>query len=150
MSFQIEIFCLKGLVTTLLLVAVIAFAIVVFASEHILRQPVVVRPAAMTKEANLQRRSSVIETELITVTRRGFEPTTISRPEGKFILMIENPAWRNLNLRFSRDSGESVNQIRASREEPDWNEVQDLRPGRYVLTEQNHPEWTCLITITAR
>jgi len=100
---------------------------------------------------NVQRnRIRLLETELVAVTNRGFEPTAITRSQGEFILMIENPNRQELNFSLSRESGARLHEIRASQEEPNWNEIQDLPPGRYVLTEQSHPEWMCLITITAR
>jgi len=97
-----------------------------------------------------QNRTRSLETEFVVVTDRGFEPTAITRPQGEFILMIENPNRQQLNFSLSREGGPRLQQIRASREEPNWNEIQDLSPGRYVLTEQSHPGWMCLITITAR
>src|SRR6185369_1663562 len=96
------------------------------------------------------KKQRLLESEVVVVSERGFEPTAITRPQGEFILMIENPNGQQLNFSLSRESGARLHQIRASREEPNWNEVQDLPPGRYVLTEQSHPEWMCLITITAR
>ncbi len=132
----------------------ICCSIIVFASERIFRQSMtaaLAEPAGTMTASDWQHnRVTVVETELITVTRRGFEPRNITRSEGKFILMVENRIWQNLTLRFSRDTGESLHEITSSREKPDWNEVQDLRPGRYVLTEQNHPRWECAVTITAR
>jgi hypothetical protein len=155
MSFRFSLIStLKRLTPIRIVLAATAFAIIVLASERIQRLPAVVvnasQPAAMTNASYRQSRSSTIETEVIRVTRRGFEPAAISRSPGKFILMIENPSWQSLNLRLSREAGESLHEVRTSLEEPDWNEVQDLRPGSYVLTEPDHPEWKCVITITAR
>lgn len=64
--------------------------------------------------------------------------------------MVDNRSGSNLNFRFSRLTGESLHEITSSQEELDWNDVVDLRPGRYVLTERDHPNWNCSITITAR
>ena len=112
--------------------------------------PAEMRPEYERNKAVPDKRQRLLESELVTVSDRGFEPTAITRPQGEFILMIENPNGQQLNFSLSRESGARLHQIRASREEPNWNEVQDLPPGRYVLTEQSHPEWMCLITITAR
>jgi hypothetical protein len=64
--------------------------------------------------------------------------------------MVDNRTGHDLNFRLARDAGELLHEIPSSREQLDWNEVLDLQPGRYVLSELNHPEWTCSITITAR
>jgi hypothetical protein len=101
-------------------------------------------------DAPLRGRSQSIESELIAITPRGFEPAEITRAEGQFILMVDNRSGTELNFRLLRDNGQPLHAVRSTREEPDWNEVLDLRPGRYVLTELNHPEWTCSIRITAR
>lgn len=99
---------------------------------------------------NQKSRTRLLESEVVAVTDRGFEPTAITRLQGEFILMIENPTRQQLNFSLSRKRGGTLRRIGVSQEEPNWNEVQDLPPGRYVLTEQSHPEWVCLITITSR
>ena len=95
------------------------------------------------------QRHTLMESEVITVTRRGFEPALITRPVGRFILMVDKRSGADLNFRLSREPGQPLTEIASSRQELDWNDVLDLRPGTYVLTEQNHPEWTCSIKITA-
>lgn len=89
--------------------------------------------------AALEQRNSLVESEIITATRRGFEPATITRPKEKFILMVDNKTGTELRFRLSRETGESLHEIKSSREEPDWNELMDLSPGRYVLSERDHP-----------
>ncbi len=92
----------------------------------------------------------VVETELITLRPTGFEPAEITRPAGEFILMVENNSGKPISLRFARETGERLHEARVTREEPDWNELVDLRPGRYLLTEADHPKWKCRLTINAR
>jgi hypothetical protein len=94
-------------------------------------------------------RRTLIESEVVTVTPRGFEPGAITRQQGRFILMVDNRSGSELNLRFTRETGESLHNVRSSRQEPDWNDVLDLRPGKYLLTEADHPSWVCVITIAA-
>ena len=135
----------------LLVLIAMALSVITFASGRILWPRNETNERAIIRASTLfqENRSALVESELITVTRRGFEPRTIVRPQGKFILMIENATLQNLDLRFSREAGQSLNEIRSTRDEPDWNEIMDLHPGRYVLKELNHPEWTCVITIEA-
>ena len=98
-----------------------------------------------------QRRIADFESELITITPHGFEPQEITRPQGRVLLMIDNQT--NLpvsSLQFTREAGPRLKEMQVSREQPDWSEAVDLTPGRYVLTESEHPEWQCRITITAR
>jgi hypothetical protein len=95
-------------------------------------------------------KTALVETELITITTRGVEPAEISRPAGRFILMVDNRSGEEMQFRIARETGESLHDIRSSREERDWSELMDLKPGKYVLTERDRPDLTCSITITAR
>ena len=85
---------------------------------------------------------------MITVTPRGFEPAEIARPAGPFVLMAENRGRREVSLRLDREVGGSVNEKRVPLEVPDWSELLDLTPGRYVLADADDPERVCLINIT--
>ena len=132
---------LDWLVIALISVAVLAFGS--FVRDN--KRAEVDADAAKTSD----NRRTLIETEIVTVTSRGFEPAAINRPQGKFILMVDNRTGDELNFRFSRETNESFHDIRSSRQEPNWNEALDLKPGRYLLTEVNHPSWTCNVVISA-
>ena len=98
-----------------------------------------------------QRRLADFESELITITPHGFEPQEISRPEGRVLLMLDNQSDLAVtSLQLTREAGPRLNEMRVSREQPNWSEAVDLHPGRYVLTDSEHPDWQCRITITAR
>jgi hypothetical protein len=43
-----------------------------------------------------------------------------------------------------------LHEVHVPREQQDWNDIMELEPGSYVLTEAEHPKWTCRITITPR
>lgn len=136
--------------------SLVSLSLVAFASGGLYGDKVTTAETApvnkhtITVADHQQNRTRLLETEIVTVTRRGFEPTAITRSPGEFILMIENPNRQELNFSLSRKNGPNLHEIRASRDAPDWNELQNLQPGEYELTERSHPEWTCLITITAR
>jgi hypothetical protein len=92
-----------------------------------------------------------VETELITIRSTGFEPHEITRPEGRVFFEVDNRSGLpEINLRLSSEHGNRLHQARVRREQLDWHQELDLRPGRYVLTEANHTDWVCRITITAR
>jgi len=98
-----------------------------------------------------QRRIADFESELITITPHGFEPQEITRPQGRVLLMVDNQTDLAVSsLQFTREAGPRINEMQVSREQPNWSEAVDLPPGRYVLTEAEHREWQCRITITAR
>jgi len=90
-----------------------------------------------------------LEAEVITILPSGFEPTKITRPAGKFLLAIENRSGvKRVDFYLSAESGSRIFQVSRPWERPDWTEVVNPPPGRYVLSEANHPAWQCVITIT--
>jgi hypothetical protein len=51
-------------------------------------------------------------------------------------------------LALTSEGGLRTREMRVPREEPNWSEALELPAGRYVLTEADHPRWSCRITIT--
>lgn len=93
-----------------------------------------------------------IESESITLRPTGFEPAFITRPAGRFLLMVDNRSGSPvMTLQLDKQAGAStrLRDVRIPREELDWSDVVDLHPGSYILTEAAHPERVCHITITA-
>lgn len=103
-------------------------------------------PAVANQSKKVDR---FVETEMISLRPTGFEPAEITRPAGEFVLEVENRAGQPVNLRFDSETGEHLHDVRASREQSDWNELEDLHPGHYLLTEAGHPEWMCRVTVTS-
>jgi hypothetical protein len=54
------------------------------------------------------------------------------------------------NLQLNRKVGGRLREFVMRREDANWSDVIDLPPGRYVLSDADHPEWTCQVTITAK
>jgi hypothetical protein len=92
------------------------------------------------------------ESEIITIRSTGFEPSEISRPKGEFYLAVENLSGLDeVNLRLARENGAGrLHDVTVKREKRDWRQGLDLPPGTYLLTEANHPNWVCRVTITSR
>jgi hypothetical protein len=89
-----------------------------------------------------------VEAEIVTITARGFLPAQISRPKGPFFLEVEDRSGLpEVHVEFRVERGDRVFDVRAPRERADWNQMVDLPPGHYVLSEVGHPDWTCSITI---
>ena len=101
---------------------------------------------ALALPATLQ--SERVEAELITILPSGFQPAEITRPRGRFLLAVENRSgFSTVDFRLDAERGNRVFQVNRTWERADWNELLNLAPGRYVLTEASHPEWQCVITI---
>jgi hypothetical protein len=89
-----------------------------------------------------------LEAEIINVTPTGFEPTEITRPAGRFLLAIQDRSGvGELTLRVIREGDGAEFLVPTRRKHRVWRDVVNPPPGRYLLTEANHPEWRCLIII---
>jgi hypothetical protein len=91
--------------------------------------------------------------EELTLRPSGFYPSEIRRPKGKFLLVINNRAGlQEMNIKISREVGsdakEKLKEVKVHKKYLDWNDVLDLQPGDYVVTEASNPEWGCRIIVT--
>lgn len=87
----------------------------------------------------------------VTIRRYGFEPDTITRPAGPFLLAIGNRAGTEaLSLQLVSETNRPVYSTVLHRGKSRLGKLMDLQPGRYVLIEGSHPKWACTITITPR
>lgn len=135
----------KAGATLLAVVSVTVLAAVAWAGLALADSAASAAPAAKREGAAQER----VEVELITLRPSGFDPPGITRPRGKFILSVENRSGAHeVDLRLDREAGERQHQTRLTRGRLRWGKMVDLPPGRYVLSEANHPDWVCRITIT--
>ena len=87
----------------------------------------------------------------ISLRAGGFSPVELSRPAGDYYLSINNLSRvPDLNLRLDRENEGRVKETRTSRARPYWRQHVRLTPGVYLITEADHPDWVCRITVTAR
>jgi hypothetical protein len=106
-----------------------------------------ITPDATVMQDNRERR----EIELITIEPHGFEPAEITRPQGRFVLGLDNRSGlEDIHLRLERADGSRVPVLNSRKRRLSWREEIDLPPGRYVIRETNQREWNCVITITSR
>ena len=91
------------------------------------------------------------EVEVITILPTGFQPAEISRPTGFFLIAVENRSGlRTIQLRLDREAGNRLHEVQVHPRKNYWHQGLDLPPGRYILSEAYHPEWTCAIEIQSR
>lgn len=108
--------------------------------------PISNRPAARSAGDKLR-----VETEVITLRPEGFEPASITRPQGTFILLLDNRTGLTaIQINLDGEAGGRLRQESIPRENADWSDVLDLAPGVYLLTEGAHPEWSCKLSITPK
>lgn len=98
-----------------------------------------------------QRESKeALPSEVVTLTRRGFEPAEITRPHGKFFLVVENRSdVRGITLRLDPEHGNRTREYTQPEDELDWTEEVHLTPGTYTLSVSGHSNWVCRINVTA-
>ena len=91
-----------------------------------------------------------VETEIVSILPTGFEPSQITRPRGKFRLMVNNRSGiEQLTWRLDRDAGGGrLHEVQLNRGKLRSQQYEDLPPGTYFLSEADHPDWACRITIT--
>ena len=86
------------------------------------------------------------EPEEVTLTLHpdGFNPTEVVRPAGRFMLSVDNRSGvEKVTLILKRGNGRKVIEIKVLNGNGDWSELIELLPGRYTLTEADHPSWKC-------
>jgi len=87
--------------------------------------------------------------ERVTAFPYGFEPEQITRSAGPFLLAVDNRAGTDgLSLRLLANNKQLVFAQPIHQGRPGAQKEINLAPGSYLLVEDNHPEWSCVITIT--
>jgi hypothetical protein len=92
------------------------------------------------------------QTDFLPVMLRagGFVPREISRPAGEYVISVNDQSGaQGLTLRFDRENGGRLHEAKVSRRKPHWRQLLRLTPGTYLITEADHPDWVCRITVTA-
>lgn len=105
-------------------------------------------PAGRSRQPNEK-----VEVELVTLQRWGFEPKEITRPKGRFFLVIENKSELIQDLTFSlvEERGARLKDIKLGvNKRKGWNDFVELTAGNYLLTVSEHPEWQCKFTINTK
>jgi hypothetical protein len=96
-----------------------------------------------------QSHSEQVEVEEVLLSPNGFEPSELNLPSRRFILAVVNRSQaEDLSLQIYREAGGKQHEMHLPGGQVDWADSIDLPPGRYLLTEANHPDWRCRIIIS--
>ena len=80
----------------------------------------------------------------------GVVPAAITRPHGPFVLIVVNETSNpHLQIRLDDEKQNHLKNIAMSDFYGDWNELLDLAPGTYILSEATNQKIRCVITITS-
>jgi uncharacterized cupredoxin-like copper-binding protein len=91
-----------------------------------------------------------LTSQRITLRATGFEPAEIVRPAGQFLLAVNDRSGQSdTSIMLLSENGERLRaaKMKETNRKHEWREVVNLPPGTYFLSEANHPEWTCRITL---
>ena len=90
------------------------------------------------------------EMEEVTLMLRaeGFAPAELTLAAGRFLLTVDNRSGvEEITLLLNHENGERVQEIKVPPKALDWAVEINLQSGRYLLTEANHANWVCSITV---
>lgn len=94
------------------------------------------------------KKDQKLEIEAVTITPDGFEPQQIERPAGPFILSVTNQSGVDaLNVRIETEQHSRFSEKTLPLITPYWRERINPPPGKYFITEENHPEWMLTLII---
>ncbi len=120
-----------------------------FRSSEDVSSPAPLSQTVSLNVSQVDKRPAGVEAEVITILSSGFQPAEITRPRGQFLILVDNQSGLDdLTLRLQRVGGQKLNEVRQTRKERIVRQVENLPPGEYQLTEAEHPDWVCRITIT--
>jgi hypothetical protein len=89
-----------------------------------------------------------LETSVVSATPEGFEPAVITRTKGPFYLLVRNhTGQQQATLRIDQVGGGHVGDTVIAKDTINWDNLFDLAPGTYNLTEALHPDWLCRINV---
>ena len=95
------------------------------------------------------RKREVLGTEVVRLTRFGFEPAEIAHQGRRFFLAVENRAnLSNLTLRIDPEHGNRIVEVNQPDDQLNWVEEMNLPPGEYTISTPNRPGKVCRLTIT--
>ena len=81
------------------------------------------------------------------VRATGFDPDEFTVSAGRYLIVVQNRSGRrDLIFRLDRENGERLHEVRPVGR--NWQRQFQLQPGKYVLSEAEHPEWRCEINVT--
>lgn len=96
---------------------------------------------------------SETEVEIVSLKEWGFEPPVITRPPGKFLLVLNNQSQLTGSLTISivEEKGRKLKDVKADHQGNHRStHLFDLSPGRYEIKVLEQPKWVCELKVTAR
>ena len=137
----------------LFLLPLILICILGFNGAGALAQRTPAQGAAQALGANGAQSRPAIGVAVTILRPHGFEPAEMEVNAGRTLLAVYNRTGaQEIVLRIEREAvsgqpGQLLREERVPIGKRATRELFDLVPGRYVVTEANHPAWKCRITV---
>lgn len=88
------------------------------------------------------------QVRVVVLRPHGFEPRAFTVPTGRVLLVVLNRTGiRQVKLRLGVLGALPLRDVTLPVGRLAWREVVDLLPGSYVVSEADHPNWTCAVTV---
>lgn len=110
-----------------------------------LAAPSASRSEAVSATASSNQQGGRDETR-IELSSSGFMPAEIAHSAGSFAIAVENVnVTGEYTLQLKTEGGAVVSELKVQKGSSAWSV--NLQSGNYTLTEINHPQWICRITV---
>lgn len=91
------------------------------------------------------------DTVTTTLGPSGFTPNQVSHSAVPFNLKVKNQSGEHqVTLQLIDSDGKKVSGAKVTDKVSEWSAPLDLAVGTYTLSEANHTNWTCAVTVTAQ
>ncbi|HEV7746082.1 MAG TPA: hypothetical protein VGO56_13870 [Pyrinomonadaceae bacterium] len=84
----------------------------------------------------------------LTIRPTGFETKEMTIDAGDYFVVIQNATGLDrFALRIQREGGQTIHDVRLPRFHKYWKHEVHLTSGRYLVSEVDHPDWSCVVIV---
>jgi hypothetical protein len=85
---------------------------------------------------------------LLALRPEGFDSREMQLDAGDHLFIISNrTGLKEVNIRLEREGKERVAAVKMHGRRMDWKQRLKFKPGTYLITADDNPEWTCRIMV---
>lgn len=95
-----------------------------------------------------QAPSSTVSSVFLRILPGRIEPAAVTVKSGSLTIIVQNSSTApNVSMELHQVRGKHLRTVSMARGQRHSLETYDLAPGSYVLSEVNHPDWHCTISV---
>lgn len=85
---------------------------------------------------------------LLALRPEGFDSSEMQLEAGEYLFIIGNrTGLKEVNIRLEHEGNERVATAKVRGRRMDWKQRMKLKPGTYLITADDNPDWTCRIVV---